>query len=107
FERVVKDSAGLASTILAEFDPELAVEVKFSAASYTWRPKDLTPPTITLVPSFRRLQPPSYHEFLNEARLSALAAAIYFSGLKQSPVTNMGLLVLDDILIGLDMANRM
>src|SRR5206468_8121559 len=44
FERVVKDSAGLASTILAEFDPELAVEVKFSAASYTWRPKDLTPP---------------------------------------------------------------
>lgn len=107
FERVVKDSVSLASKILADFDKDLAVEVKYVDAKYNWRPKKLFSPTITLTPSFKRLTREHYHDFLNEARLSAMATAIYFSGLKQSPVANFSLLVLDDILIGLDMANRM
>ena len=107
FERVVKDSVALASKILADFDKELGVEVKYVDATYNWRPKKLFPPTITLIPSFKRLTPDQYHDFLNEARLSAMATAIYFSGVKRSPVASFSLLVLDDILIGLDMANRM
>jgi hypothetical protein len=107
FERVVKDAVASASTILSDFDRDLAVDVKVTAASYTWRPKKLLPPKIILTPSFKRLQREGYSEFLNEARLSALAIAIYFSSLKQSPVGTLGLLILDDILIGLDMANRM
>ena len=49
--------------------------------------------------------------FLNEARLTALALAIYFGAAKQvvRPVTDgpTRLLVLDDVLIGLDLANRL
>jgi len=107
FERVVKDSVAFASKLLIDFDQDLGIDVEFKPASYTWRPKKLFPPTITLKPSFKRLLRADYDRFLNEARLSALAMAIYFSGLKQSPAGDLRLLVLDDILIGLDMANRM
>jgi hypothetical protein len=55
----------------------------------------------------------SHHHFLNEARLSSIALAIYFAGLLISiPPTPPGaprypsVLVLDDVLIGLDMSNR-
>jgi len=54
-----------------------------------------------------------HQHFLNEARLSAIALAIYFAGLLVSvPPPPPGapqypkLLVLDDVLIGLDMSNR-
>jgi hypothetical protein len=56
---------------------------------------------------------PAHHHFLNEARLSAIALAIYLAGLLISvPAPVQGapqyprLLVLDDVLIGLDMSNR-
>lgn len=67
----------------------------------------------TLVPelSFRNHQPVNYQTFLNEARLSALALAIYFAGrLVCTPTTTpdaLKLLVLDDVLIGLDHSNRL
>lgn len=56
-------------------------------------------------------QPVEYPQFfLNEARLSALALAIYFAGRKlaeRQTVNDMPrLMVLDDVLIGLDQANR-
>lgn len=52
-----------------------------------------------------------YHTFLNEARLSALAISIYLVTIKKLFVTlkkeSLKLLVLDDLLISLDMGNRM
>ncbi len=49
--------------------------------------------------------------FLNEARLSALALAIYFAGrrlVERQTVNDMPrIMVLDDVLIGLDQANRL
>ncbi|NOJ33087.1 hypothetical protein HLI24_00325 [Agrobacterium vitis] len=49
--------------------------------------------------------------FLNEARLSALALAIYFAGRQVCAATlqvdTPRLIVLDDVLIGLDQSNRM
>ena len=49
--------------------------------------------------------------FLNEARLSALALAIYFAGRKVCAATQQAatprLIVLDDVLIGLDQSNRL
>lgn len=49
--------------------------------------------------------------FLNEARLSALALAIYFAGRQACAATLQAhtprLIVLDDVLIGLDQSNRM
>lgn len=57
---------------------------------------------------------PSHQTFLNEARLSAIALSLYFAGLlvtvppaPPGAVEYPRLLVLDDVLIGLDMANRL
>lgn len=48
------------------------------------------------------------HDFLNEARLSALATCMYLASLKTiSPPSDLKILVLDDIFIGLDMSNRL
>jgi AAA domain-containing protein len=107
FRRVATDTVSLASKLLSEFDKELAFTVAFTPASYVWSPKRLVPPMIVATPSFLRLLHPDYHTFLNEARLSALAITLYFAGLKNSPIADFRLLVLDDILIGLDMANRL
>jgi energy-coupling factor transporter ATP-binding protein EcfA2 len=107
FERVAADTVTLASTLLSEFDKELAFSVEFTPASYEWSPKRLVAPTIVARPSFLRMLHSDYYTFLNEARLSALAITLYFAGLKNSPIADFRLLVLDDILIGLDMANRL
>jgi hypothetical protein len=52
-----------------------------------------------------------YHTFLNEARLSALAISIYFVAIKKLLGTlqteSLKILVLDDVLISLDMNNRL
>ena len=67
----------------------------------------------TLVPNvrYRGHDPARPQDFLNEARLSALALSIYFAGrLTCTPAVAsdvLKLLVLDDVLIGLDHANRL
>ena len=48
-----------------------------------------------------------HHLSLNEAKLSAIALAIYFAALLTMPRPQLALLVLDDVLIGLDMSNRL
>lgn len=49
---------------------------------------------------------PTPQHFLNEARLSAIALSIYLASAKVSPSSHPGILVLDDVLIGLDLSNR-
>ena len=60
---------------------------------------------------FRSQALPTPQHFLNEARLSALALAIYLSGrIVSTPTATpdaLKLLVLDDVLIGLDHSNRL
>jgi len=52
-----------------------------------------------------------YHHFLNEARLSALAIAIHFAIIRnvsdKLQNSSLKLLILDDLLISLDMSNRL
>lgn len=49
----------------------------------------------------------SYQTFLNEARLSALGICLYLAGLKTYPqATDLKILYLDDVFIGLDTNNR-
>lgn len=52
---------------------------------------------------------PDYHVFLNEARLSALAMCMYLASIKTYPYqsTDLRILFLDDVFIGLDTSNRM
>ena len=67
----------------------------------------------TLLPelTFRGHSLEAPQAFLNEARLSALGLAIYLAGrlvcTPSVPSTALKLLVLDDVLIGLDLANRL
>lgn len=60
--------------------------------------------------AFRGHYPEQPQHFLNEARLSALALAFYLAGrlasVPSSPSPVLKLLVLDDVLVGLDYANR-
>lgn len=44
--------------------------------------------------------------FLNEARLTAIALAVYLAGARISRSNRPGIMVLDDVLIGLDISNR-
>jgi hypothetical protein len=49
-----------------------------------------------------------HHIFLNEARLSALAISIYLASIRVNPISGaLKVLFLDDLLIGLDMSNRL
>lgn len=50
-----------------------------------------------------------YQVFLNEARLSALAVCLYLASIKTSPylASDLRLLFLDDVFIGLDTSNRL
>ena len=49
----------------------------------------------------------NHHAFLNEARLSAIALSIYFASILKQPDSDLRILALDDVLVGLDMANRL
>lgn len=59
---------------------------------------------------FRGHQPKAPQHFLNEARLSALALAIYLAArltcVPEGAAQHLKLLVLDDVLVGLDYGNR-
>ena len=68
-------------------------------------------PIINLVIDYKENLVAKYHSFLNEARLSALAISIYFVAIKKLLDTlkqdSLKMLVLDDLLISLDMSNRL
>lgn len=67
--------------------------------------------SLTLDISLRGIQIPKaeYQNFLNEARLSALAICIFLAAYKTYPTANIPtkVLYLDDVFIGLDMSNRL
>jgi energy-coupling factor transporter ATP-binding protein EcfA2 len=72
------------------------------------RSKALVFPKIYVAATFCKQQTRlDLHHFLNEARLSALAIALYLATLLITPPSKLRLLVLDDLLIGIDMSNRM
>jgi energy-coupling factor transporter ATP-binding protein EcfA2 len=62
---------------------------------------------IDLQVSFYDRKREQHHQFLNEARLSAIAIALYFASFLVNPQAGTKVLALDDVLIGLDMANRL
>ncbi|MDP8269044.1 MAG: hypothetical protein P9L97_09980 [Candidatus Tenebribacter davisii] len=56
---------------------------------------------------FDRTNLPKYHQFLNEARLTAIAISIYLGSLLRCPQPpDFKILILDDVFIGLDTSNR-
>jgi ABC-type dipeptide/oligopeptide/nickel transport system ATPase component len=75
----------------------------------------LTGEQIDLIVNFHTHKPTSPQHFLNEARLSALALSIFFGSIKASIPTAVTpgqpvpakIIILDDVIIGLDMSNRL
>lgn len=94
--------------ILAEFDAGLIIQKFTFKTEFT--PSGALEPVIHIEVDYRD-QPISYHLFLNEARLSALAVALYFAAIKallgNLKGESLKILVLDDLLISLDMSNRL
>ncbi len=93
--------------LLKYFDKNLSAELECNNEQITGRNK-LSEFKITCSVKFFNKELDGYLSSLNEARLSALAVAIYLSAIKINPTdTAFKILFLDDIFIGLDMSNRL
>ena len=111
FEPEIAKLSHNATTLLETFGADTSVTLAYRRATLIPTKKGgttfvLHPPRLLARPALRRLTLPDYDRVLNEARLSALAVCLFFAALKDSPSTSLRLLALDDILIGLDMSNR-
>ena len=96
-----------ASEILDEFGYDVALEFDFQGITYNRERKILDGKQILLKIKFFEREIPTHQNFLNEAKLSAIAIAIYFSSILLQPDSKLKILALDDVLIGLDMSNRL
>jgi hypothetical protein len=89
------------------FDPKLDIDVVLSNMTFdysTWEIKK----ELFLEIKYAGVRITSYDTFLNEARLSAIGVCIYLAALKTYPpgATDLKVLYLDDVFIGLDTNNR-
>ena len=96
-----------ASEILDEFGYDVGLEFDFQGIIYNREKKVLDGKQILLKIKFFGREIPTHQSFLNEAKLSAIAIAIYFSSILLQPDSKLKILALDDVLIGLDMSNRL
>ena len=96
-----------ASEILRKFGYNVALNLDFKNIAYNRDNKTLDNQEILLTVAFFDRDIPEHHRFLNEAKLSAIAIAIYFSSILLQPTSALKILALDDVLIGLDMSNRL
>ena len=98
-----------ASEILHKFgynDKVVALDFDFQGVKYNRNNNGLDNQQILLKVKFFDRDRPAHHNCLNEAKLSAIALSIYFAGFLFQPTSNLKILALDDVLIGLDMSNR-
>ena len=95
------------SEILRKFGYNVTLDLDFQGITYNQNKEELDNQEILLTVEFFDKDIPEHHHFLNEAKLSAIAIAIYFSSILLQPTSALKILALDDILIGLDMSNRL
>ena len=95
------------SEILSRFGYKVTLDLDFQGVTYNRDEKTLDNQEIFLKVEFFDTEVLSHHHFLNEAKLSAIALAIYLSSILLQPESDLKILALDDVLIGLDMSNRL
>ena len=95
------------SEILSKFGYKVVLDFGFKNITYNREKKTFDNQEILLTVEFFDRGIPEHHRFLNEAKLSAIAIAIYFSSILLQPSSALKILALDDVLIGLDMSNRL
>ena len=94
------------SEILDRFGCNVSFNLNFQEITYNRTNETLDNQEILLKVKFFDEDLPAHHRFLNEAKLSAIALSIYFAGFLLQPESDLKILALDDVLIGLDMSNR-
>lgn len=94
-----------ASEVLARFECDVELNFLYDGVFYKKETKTIERKEILIRASYFRKDVHSHHHFLNEARLSAIAISIYFASLLLNPSSDLRILILDDVLIGLDMSN--
>lgn len=106
-----------ASAILAALSQDGLdlIDLPFQNVAYNfakaWDDKGFSNQVIGLELAFHGMQVSSPQNYLNEARLSAIGLALYLGARlacapRHTPTPHLKLLVLDDVLIGLDQSNR-
>ena len=95
------------SEILGKFGYDVALRFDFENITYNQDEKTLDNQQILLKVEFFDTEVPAHHLLLNEAKLSAIAIAIYLASILIQPGSDLKVLALDDVLIGLDMSNRL
>ena len=95
--------------ILGKFRYNVDLNLDFKGVTYDQKNKTLENQQILLNVKFFDKDISERYLLLNEAKLSAIAIAIYLSSilLLPDPKSGLRILALDDILIGLDMSNRL
>lgn len=99
-----------AQAILDEFEMKLTLNLNFGGVNYnkakSFKDKAIDNKLVNLRVKFREQDRENHHQYLNEAKLSAIAIVLYFSAFLIRPEGKLKILALDDVLIGLDIANR-
>lgn len=106
---VLKDLTDKSNTILNTFDQDVVINVSIPTEGMVFNAdlKFVQNNTISLTVDYYSHPVSCHHKFLNEARLSAMAISIYLGALLLNPPSQLRVLFLDDVLIGLDMSNRL
>ncbi len=103
------DMLGEINSLIRFFNDDFKI-IKFNFRVET-KEEERPEPIVNIEIDFKDNQIANYHSFLNEARLSALAISIYFACIRKLLATIgsgcLKILVLDDLLISLDMSNRL
>jgi hypothetical protein len=94
------------SDILREFTETVEIQLQFDGLTYNSVQKQINGQNIALSVKLLNQDINSPHQLLNEAKLSAIALSLYLASFLVSRSSSLKILVLDDVLIGLDMSNR-
>jgi hypothetical protein len=96
-----------AQKLLNYFGYTLEIELNFGGVEYNADEGSIDKKIAGLKVKFFKETRDDHHRFLNEAKLSAIAISIFFAALLLQPPSRLRVLALDDVLIGLDMTNRL
>jgi len=93
-----------ANMLLDFFQKECILKIEYTDGLIN--EKSLVNPTISFKMNLFGKDLPEHDDILNEARLTAIAISVFLAHQLCIPATELRILFLDDIFIGLDMSNR-
>jgi len=106
FRSLLEELKEQSTTILQYFNYPIKLDFDFQGLTYNSDLKEIDGQEIILNIEFLNQLLKIPQHFLNEAKLSAIALSLYLASLLITPDSELKILVLDDVLIGLDMSNR-